>query len=56
MKKLKICYLVSFMISLIALVVGAVFHGYRMHPENTANYNLGVTRGIAMLSICVLFF
>lgn len=55
MKKLKICYTISFIISLTALVVGALFHGYRIHPENTSNYNLGVTMGISMLSLFALF-
>lgn len=55
MKKLRICCMVSFIISLIALVVGALFHGYRIHPENATNYNLGVAMGILMLSLYALF-
>ena len=33
-KNLKLLYLNSFIISFIALVVGASFHNYRSHPEN----------------------
>ncbi len=55
MKKIKICSIVSFLISLVALVVGACFHGYRIHPENIDKYNLGVQMGISMLSIFALF-
>lgn len=55
MKRLKICYKISFVISLTALVVGSLFHRYRLHPENTSNYNLGVSMGISMLSMFLLF-
>lgn len=55
MKKLKIGYLVFFVISLVALVVGASFHGYRIHPENVEKYNLGITMGISMIWIFGVF-
>lgn len=55
MKKIKTCSVVSFAISIVALVVGASFHGYRSHPENVSNYNLGVTMGIAMISVFAVF-
>ena len=42
---------ISFVISVAALVTGSAFHGYRMHPENETNYQLGVTMGIVMISI-----
>lgn len=35
----------------ISLIIGASFHGLRMHPENVANYQLGCTMGIVMASI-----
>jgi len=45
---------ILFMVSVIALVVGAAFHGYRMHPENVEAYKIGVTMGIVMISIFVI--
>lgn len=56
MKKVKGYCIASFIISFIALTVGAGFHSYRIHPENIIKYNLGVTMGISMLSIFALFF
>lgn len=55
MKKIRICYITSFIVSLIALIIGASFHGYRIHPENVENYNLGVTMGISMISVFGIF-
>lgn len=55
MKKIKLLYIISFSISLISLIIGASFHGYRIHPENTSNYNLGVTMGITMIIIFSIF-
>ncbi len=37
-----------------ALIVGAAFHGYRMHPENIDTYKIGVIMGIVMISISVV--
>ena len=54
-KNLKLLYLNSLIISFIALVVGASFHGYRSHPENVINYNLGVKMGILMIIIFIVF-
>lgn len=50
-KKLSIIF---YIIAGISLVIGAAFHGFRMHPENVATYNVGVTMGIVMVSICVV--
>lgn len=55
MKRKKI-WIVPLVISILALVIGASFHGFRMHPENVQNYNLGVTMGITMASIAVISF
>ena len=40
----------------ISLVIGASFHGYRMHPEDVAKYNIGVTMGIVMISLFAISF
>ena len=53
--KIKTCYIISFIISLISLIIGASFHEYRIHPENVEKYNLGVTMGIIMISIFIVF-
>jgi len=45
---------VFYIIAVVALVTGAAFHGYRMHPEDTTKYNIGVTMGIVMISIFVV--
>ena len=50
-ERLKRISNISFVISVAALAPGAAFHGYRMHPENEVNYQLGVTMGIVMISI-----
>lgn len=42
---------ILYVISGVALIVGAAFHGYRMHPENVETYKIGVTMGIVMISI-----
>ena len=47
----KILSRVFYIIAVVALVTGASFHGYRMHPEDAAKYNIGVTMGIVMISI-----
>ena len=39
-----------------ALVVGASFHGLRMHLENANAYDFGVTMGIIMASIVAISF
>ncbi len=41
---------------LAALIIGACFHGLRMHPENGPAYNLGVTMGIIMAIVSSLSF
>lgn len=43
-------------LSIIALVIGASFHEYRIHPENIENYNIGVTMGISMASVAGISF
>jgi len=51
---LKILSRISYVVSIISLIIGASFHGYRMHPENVEKYNLGVTMGIVMISIFIV--
>ncbi len=55
MKKGRICSIISLIISAAALIIGASFHGYRIHPENVENYNLGVTMGILMIILFIVF-
>ena len=38
-----------------SLFAGAFFHGYRINPENTEKYNIGVTMGIVMAVLFALF-
>ena len=49
-------WITSLVICLISLVVGASFHGLRMHPENVVEYGLGCTMGIIMAVIAGLAF
>ena len=44
-------WITALTICVLSLVVGASFHGLRMHPENAAGYQLGCTMGIVMASI-----
>lgn len=55
MEKLKICYRIFFSISLLSLIIGASFHGYRIHPENIENYNIGTTMGMVMIILFTIF-
>lgn len=55
MKRKKIL-IIPLIVSILSLVIGASFHGYRMHPENIQNYNIGVTMGISMASIAGISF
>lgn len=50
MKRKKI-WIIPLIVSILSLTIGASFHGYRLHPENAQNYNIGVAMGITMASI-----
>ena len=52
--KLKKYRVSALIIGIISLVVGASFHGLRMHPENASAYHLGCTMGIIMAVIAVV--
>lgn len=54
-KTVKILIILSFLLSIISLIIGASFHDFRMHPDNVENYNLGVLMGILMISLFVVF-
>ena len=41
--------IICFAFAAASLIIGASYHDYRMHPENAANYNLGVSMGIIMI-------
>lgn len=43
-------------VSILTLVVGASFHGYRIHPENVHKFHIGVAMGITMASIAAVSF
>ena len=49
--KLKKIGIIALIVSILSLIIGASFHGYRMHPEDVQTYNIGVAMGIAMASI-----
>ncbi len=50
MKK-KLPYITALIACVLSLAVGASFHGMRLRPENTSEYQLGCTMGIVMASI-----
>ena len=47
---------IPLLIGVAALIIGACFHGLRMHPENGPAYNLGVAAGISMAIVSSLSF
>lgn len=49
MKRLKLLSNISFIIAFLALGIVAAFHGYGIHPENVAAYQLGVTMEILQI-------
>lgn len=49
-------WLAPLVICIISLLVGASFHGLRMHPENAEAYRLGCTVGTAAVIISVIAF
>ena len=54
--KLKKIGIIALIVSILSLIIGASYHGYRMHPENVQTYNIGVAMGIAMASIAGISF
>ena len=54
--KLKKMGISALIVSILSLIIGASFHGYRMHPEDVQTYNIGVAMGIAMASIAGISF
>lgn len=44
--RIKISSRICYGLAAVSLIVGASFHGYRIHPENVEHYNIGVTMGI----------
>lgn len=53
--KLKITSRICYGLAVVSLIVGASFHGYRIHPENVEHYNIGVTMGITMIIAFMIF-
>ena len=53
--RIKIFSRICYGLSVISLVVGASFHGYRIHPEYVEHYNIGVTMGITMIMAFMIF-
>ena len=54
--KLKKYRVSALIIGIVSLIIGASFHGLRMHPENASTYHLGCTMGIIMAIIAVISF
>ena len=52
--KLKKCRVSALIIGIVSLIIGASFHGLRMHPENASAYRLGCTMGIILAVIAVV--
>lgn len=46
----------ALVISILSLIVGASFHGLRMHPENAEGYQLGCTIGTVAAIIASIAF
>ena len=53
--RIKIFSRICYGLAAVSLIVGASFHGYRIHPENVEHYNIGVTMGIAMITAFLIF-
>ena len=53
--RIKIFSRICYVLALVSLIVGASFHGYRIHPENVEHYNIGVTMGITMIIVFIIF-
>lgn len=49
-------WVVALIICVFSLIVGASFHGLRMHPENAEAYQLGCTVGIVAAIIAAVSF
>lgn len=56
MKKIRASWIVSLILSIVFLIIGASFHSYRSNPSTQEQYNLGVTMGILMISLFAIFF
>lgn len=54
-QRIKISSRICYGLAVVSLIVGASFHGYRIHPENVEHYNIGVTMGIAMIIVFIIF-
>ena len=54
--KLKKYRVSALIIGIVSLIIGASFHGLRMHPENASAYHLGCTMGIILAIIAVISF
>lgn len=54
--KSKVPWVVSLIICVTSLAVGASFHRLRMHPENVNAYRHGCTMGVVMASIAAIAF
>ena len=52
--KLKKYRVSALIIGIVSLIIGASFHGLRMHPENASAYRLGCTMGIILAVIAVV--
>lgn len=52
--KCKKGWIAALAICLVALMIGASFHGLRMHPESTEAYSLGCKMGIIMASVAAV--
>lgn len=53
--RIKISGRICYGLAVVSLIVGASFHGYRIHPENVEHYNIGVTMGITMIIVFMIF-
>lgn len=53
--RIKITSRICYGLAVVSLIVGASFHGYRIHPENVEHYNIGVAMGITMIIAFMIF-
>jgi len=53
--KFKKYSIICYILAIVALIVGAAFHNFRMNPEDLDRYTIGVTMGISMASLAGAF-
>lgn len=53
--KTKKMSIILFIAAFINLAIGAAFHAFRVHPENTLKFRIGVTMGALLLFLTAIY-